>query len=107
ARTIEANREIVELLAICALGQVTPNLAAPDKAARATAAGCEIFVEGLVDEGADRERNAKRRDELVKSIGAMKGRLSNPSYVQKAPPHLVKQTQDQLADLEAELAELG
>jgi valyl-tRNA synthetase len=106
ARTIESNREIVELLAICTLGQVTPNLAAPAKAARATAAGCEIFVEGLVDEGADLERNAKRREELVKSIGAMKGRLSNPSYTAKAPPHLVKQTQDQLADLEAELAKL-
>ncbi len=107
ARTIESNREIIELLAVCTLGQVTPNLPAPDKAARATAAGCEIFVEGLVDEDADRERNAKRRDELVKSIAAMRGRLSNPSYVSKAPPHLVKQTQDQLADLEAELAKLG
>ncbi|MGB7159427.1 MAG: class I tRNA ligase family protein, partial [Tepidisphaeraceae bacterium] len=107
ARTIDTNREIIELLAICALRDVKADLAAPANAVRATAAGCEIFIEGLVDEGADRERNAKRRDELVKSIGAMKGRLANPSYVQKAPPHLVKQTQDQLAELEAELAKMG
>ena len=106
ARTIESNREIVELLAICTLGQVTPNLAAPAKAARATAAGCEIFVEGLVDEGADQERKTKRREELIKSISAMTGRLANPSYTAKAPPHLVKQTQDQLADLQNELRKL-
>jgi valyl-tRNA synthetase len=106
ARTIESNRELVELLAICTLGQVTPNLPAPAKAARVSAAGCEIFVEGLVDEGADQERKTKRREELIKSISAMTGRLANPSYISKAPPHLVKQTQDQLADLQNELRKL-
>ncbi|HEV2295101.1 MAG TPA: valine--tRNA ligase [Tepidisphaeraceae bacterium] len=107
AGTIESNRELIELLATCTLGRVTSDLSAPANAARATAGGCEIFVEGLVDESADRERSARRRDELVKSIASMKGRLANPSYVSKAPPHLVKQTQDQLAELEAELAKLG
>jgi valyl-tRNA synthetase len=106
ARTIESNREMIELLAICTLGQVAPSVAAPEKAVRTTAAGCEIFVSGLVDEVADQDRKTKRREELVKSIGAMKGRLSNPSYTAKAPPHLVKQTQDQLAELQAELRKL-
>jgi valyl-tRNA synthetase len=107
ARTLESNREIVELLAICTLGQVTPNLAAPAKAARATAAGCEIFVEGLVDEGADQERKTKRRDEVDKLLTTLRGRVANTAYVAKAPPHLVKQTHDQIAELEAELAKLG
>jgi hypothetical protein len=37
----------------------------------------------------------------------MKARLSNEGYIAKAPPNLVKQTQDQLAAAEAELAKLG
>jgi hypothetical protein len=33
-------------------------------------------------------------------------RKSNEAYMKKAPPHLVKQTLDQLAAIEAELAKL-
>ncbi|MEO6435858.1 MAG: class I tRNA ligase family protein, partial [Tepidisphaeraceae bacterium] len=107
ARQIEENREIIELLAMCTLKSIGPDAKAPDQAARATAAGVEIYVEGLVDEAAEQQRGAKRREELNKQIAAMKGRLSNEAYTKKAPPHLVKQTQDQLAEAEAELAKLG
>jgi valyl-tRNA synthetase len=107
ARQINENREIIELLAVCTLKQVGPDAAAPEKAARATAAGAEIYVEGLVDEAAEQQRSTKRREELNKQITALKGRLSNESYTKKAPPHLVKQTQDQLTEAEAELAKLG
>jgi valyl-tRNA synthetase len=107
ARTIESNRETIELLGVCTLKEVKANLAEPANAVRATAAGCEIFVEGLVDEGADRDRIAKRRDEVQKLLNTLNGRMANASYVAKAPPHLVKQTKDQIAELEAELAKLG
>ena len=70
-------------------------------------AGCEIYIEGAVDEQAEAQRSTKRRDELTKQIAAMKGRLANAGYIAKAPPHLVKQTQDQLAEAEAELGKLG
>ncbi|MEA2733554.1 MAG: valyl-tRNA synthetase, partial [Humisphaera sp.] len=106
ARQITENREAVELLAVCALKQVGPDAKAPAKASRATAAGAEIYVEGLVDEAGEGARLAKRRDEVVKSIGAMEGRVANAAYVAKAPPHLVKQTLDQLAELKAELVKL-
>ena len=56
---------------------------------------------------AEKRRSSKRRDKLQKQIAAMRGRLSNQAYTAKAPPHLVKQTQDQLAEAEAELAKLG
>jgi valyl-tRNA synthetase len=107
ARQINANREIIELLAVCTVKVAGPDAKAPEKAARATAAGAEIHVEGLVDEAAEQQRSVKRREELSRQIAAMKGRLSNEAYTKKAPPHLVKQTQDQLADAEAELAKLG
>jgi len=107
ARQITENREIIELLATCALRTVGPDVKPPDKGARTTAAGVEVFVEGLVDEAAEQQRAGKRRDELNKQIAALRGRLSNEAYTRKAPPHLVKQTQDQLAEAEAELAKLG
>jgi valyl-tRNA synthetase len=107
ARQIEDNRELIELLATCRIASVGQGLTGPANAARATAAGVEIFVSDLADEAAEQQRQAKRCDELKKQIAALKGRLSNEAYTKKAPPHLVKQTQDQLAEAEAEAAKLG
>jgi valyl-tRNA synthetase len=107
ARQIRDNREIIELLGTCAIKDARTDLPEVAGAARVSASGCEIFVEGLVDQGAETQRLSKRRDELAKQISAMKGRLSNEGYIAKAPAHLVQQTKDQLAQAEAELAKLG
>jgi len=106
ARQVEANREMIELLATCTLKDVRGDLKPIDKASKVTAAGCEIYIEGLADEAAEQQRTSKRRDELLKEQAALKGRMANEAYTKKAPPHLVKQTQDRLAEVEAELAKL-
>jgi valyl-tRNA synthetase len=106
ARSITGNRELLETLATCTLKEARGDLAPPKSAARVLAAGCEIYVEGLVDESAEKARVAKRCEELKKQIQAMKGRLANESYTAKAPPHLVQQTRDQLAAAEEEYAKL-
>jgi valyl-tRNA synthetase len=105
-RTIEANREIIELLATCELKAIEMDLAPIANAAKAQAAGCEIYVEGLIDQAAEQQRAGKRREELTRNIAAMKARLANEGYIAKAPAHLVKQTQEQLAAAEAELLTL-
>jgi len=107
ARSITGNREMIELLATCTLKDARPDLPPLDKAARASAAGCEIFIEGLVDESAEKQRSAKRREDLTKEEAALVGRTSNQAYMAKAPPHLVKQTMDRLAEVRAELEKLG
>jgi valyl-tRNA synthetase len=107
-RQIEANKVLIEHLALCKVKEAASRLSGiASNAAKSQAAGCELFIEGAVDEKAEAERSVKRRDELTKQIAAMKGRLANAGYIAKAPPHLVKQTQDQLAEAEAELAKLG
>ena len=106
ARSILGNRELIETLATCTLKEARGDLTPPKSAARVLAAGCEIYVEGLVDESAEKARVAKRCEELKKQIQAMKGRLANESYTAKAPPHLVQQTRDQLAAAEEEYAKL-
>ncbi len=106
AKQINESGEMIELLATCVIREAGPNVKPPPNPTRIVAAGCEIFVEGLVDADAEKQRLVKRREELTRQIAAMKGRLSNQGYIAKAPPHLVKQTQDQLAEAEAELAKL-
>jgi valyl-tRNA synthetase len=55
-----------------------------------------------VDVGAERARLEKVIADNEKSIKTLEGRLNNPGYAQKAPPAMVKQTQDQLAKAVAE-----
>ena len=106
ARQIETNREMIELLATCQLTHVAADIPTAKDAATITAAGCEIFVEGLVNADAERQRLTKSIDDCNKKINAINGRLSNEAYIAKAPPALVQQSRDQLANLEAELNKL-
>ena len=107
SRTINENRELIELLATCKLKEVQPQLEEPKNAFHTTAAGCDLYVEDLVDPEAEKKVNTKRCEDLKRQIGALRGRLANESYISKAPAHLVQQTRDQLAEAEAEAAKLG
>jgi valyl-tRNA synthetase len=60
-----------------------------------------------VDPSVEQHRVAKRRDELQHQIATLQARLANESYTAKAPAHLVKQTRDQLAQAQAEVAKLA
>ena len=106
-RQIDANHEMIELLAVCSIVHVAAEVNVPPHAARASAAGCDIYVEGLIDPAAEGQRLAKQREAKQKQAVALRGRLANPSYADKAPAHLVQQTRDELAAVEAELAKLG
>jgi valyl-tRNA synthetase len=55
-----------------------------------------------VDTGAERARLQKLIADLDKSIATLEARLANPGYAQKAPPHMVQQTKDQLEKAKAE-----
>ena len=106
-RQILANKSLIENLATCKLLEVSADLPAPPNSARGTASGCDVFAHNLVDPNAQEQRLSKRRDELMKKISSLRARTADPNYTQKAPAHLVKQTADQLAEAEAELARLS
>lgn len=72
-----------------------------------TIQGSEYRLSNLADQidaGAERDRLSRLVADLSKSKSTLEGRLANPGYAQKAPPHMVQQTKDQLARAEAELA---
>jgi valyl-tRNA synthetase len=106
AMRIQDHQAELELLATSRLKSIGTDVSAPAGAARAQAAGCEIYVEDLVDEAAEQQRIAKRREELEKYIAVRKSRVNNEGYVAKAPAHLVQQTKDELAAAEEELSKL-
>ncbi len=104
AEALDDLRGLLETLATIDLGEVGPDVAKPSDAAATVVGDMEIYLDGLVDADAERQRLTKRLDELAKSRQALRGRLSNTGYVDKAPAHLVQQTRDQLADVEREMA---
>ncbi|HVT90815.1 MAG TPA: hypothetical protein VHD56_18320, partial [Tepidisphaeraceae bacterium] len=106
-RVTMENRELIELLGTCSIKTIQMNLAPPPNAVRASINNCDVYIEDLIDADAEKHRIAKRREELTRLIGNLKGRMANESYMAKAPPHLVEQTKKQLVDAEDELKKLG
>jgi valyl-tRNA synthetase len=107
ARITEENRELIEVLAVCTIKQIQRNLPPLPDATRTSVNNCDIYVEGLADPAAQAQLTEKKRADLDKLIATLTGRLSNESYIAKAPPALVEQTRKQLADAEAERRKLG
>jgi valyl-tRNA synthetase len=61
----------------------------------------EVFIpqSGLIDIVKEKIRLNKQREKLKKDILALESRLANKNYVDKAPPHVIKEAQEKLEDL--------
>jgi valyl-tRNA synthetase len=99
-------KSLIENLAVCAIKPQAELKQSSTDLISNRAGRCDIFMRSMIEKGAEQERTGKRREELLKIIATLKGRLANESYTAKAPPLLVKQTKDQLAAAEAELEKL-
>jgi valyl-tRNA synthetase len=107
SRQILALQDAIEQMATCKLVSVDPELPDIPDSATVSVAGCNLFVEGLVDRAAEQARISKRKEELDKLIRTLRGRLANEGYIARAPANLVEETRKQLADAEAERETLG
>jgi len=56
-------------------------------------------LEGAMDLAEEKSRLTKTIEKTAKEIGAIEGRLKNPSYREKAPVHVVEKAESDLADL--------
>ncbi len=90
-------QKLIEVLAGLNFGQTSKN------AAQIIEGNLALNVEIPVD----KNRQIKAIEALKKSITALEGRLSNTDYTEKAPPHLVQQTRDELEETKAKLAKLS
>jgi len=104
---LEESRRLIETLAWAKVVALGAKIEPPAGAVSGLAGEIEVFLEGLVDVAAERERLEKRTAELGKRHQSLSGRLQNPGYINKAPAHLVQQTRDELARVEQEQEALG
>jgi valyl-tRNA synthetase len=110
AAILDAERPIIERLT-----RSTIAIATGDQARAAGAAahailtgGSEVVVPlaGLIDVAKECDRMKLELAQLEKQIVSRDGRLSNPSYVDKAPPHVVASDRATLAEMRAKADQL-
>ncbi len=66
----------------------------------------ELFLplEGLVDVATEKARLTKERERIETEILKVQQKLASPAFVQKAPPQVLQEHQQRLADWQAKLA---
>lgn len=67
--------------------------------------GAELYMDisGSMDIPGEIERNKKVIQKLEKDINTIKGRLENKNFVDKAPPAVIEENKNQLAELESKV----
>ncbi len=66
-----------------------------------------VPMKGLIDVDAERARLAKQVDKLDVELKRSKGKLGNENFVNNAPPAVVTQERERLADFERQLEQLA
>ncbi|HEX7448534.1 MAG TPA: valine--tRNA ligase, partial [Pirellulales bacterium] len=81
-----------------------PDAAAPATNAHLSLKSVELFVDltGLIDVAAERSRLEKERGRIQGAITAKENKLSNASFVERAPPEVVAKERASLADLQSQ-----
>ncbi len=82
------------------------DVAIPATNAKTTLPGMEIYVDlaGLIDVAAEIAKNEQLVTKLTGLIKAKEGKLSNESYVARAPANVVQADRDSLAQMQEQLA---
>ncbi len=80
----------------------------PKASASAVVKGCDIFVplEGLIDINVERHRIQKEIARLTSSLESVKKKLSNESFVAKAPADVIEREKNKLNDWQKALEKL-
>ena len=102
--TVESNRSLIQhMTGACELA-IGESLAKPPHSAAEVTAGCEVFVplEGLIDVDAERARLDKKLAEARSKLGGVERKLSNGSFVSRAPADVVERERAKADDLRAQ-----
>ena len=66
-----------------------------------------VPMKGLIDPTAELNRLAKSQEKLVKQAESLRSKLSNESFVSKAPANVVESEKAKLAEMDNQLAEMN
>ena len=84
---------------------IAKELPSRDAPVTVTPAG-RVMLHIEIDKAAEKARLEKHAAKLEAEIANARGKLSNPTFVEKAPAALVEQEKKRLADKESELAQV-
>jgi valyl-tRNA synthetase len=106
ARLLEPMSRYFESLAGAQATDWGPAAAPPETHAHVSLKGVELFVDlkGLIDIKAEIARLEKERDRLAQAIASKEKKLSNASFVERAPADVVAKERSSLVDLQSQLA---
>jgi len=96
-RLTENSQYVKKLAKLADINWLAQDAVAP-MAATALSGELEILVPmaGLIDKGAENARLNKEIGKLESDLNRLKGKLSNPGFVDKAPPDIVAREQERL-----------
>jgi valyl-tRNA synthetase len=108
ANLLTGARDYIFKLATVSQLDIVPRLQGNKLAAQAVAAGCELEVplEGLIDRDAERTRLTRELEKVRKEIDGLDRKLSNASFVENAPAHVVDENRRRLKDYQDQAAKL-
>jgi valyl-tRNA synthetase len=99
---------LAALKALARLEDVKVAQTLPDSPAPVAVVGeARLMLYKAVDPALERERLQKESARLAAEIGKAKGKLSNASFVERAPAKVVEQERERLAGFEATLAKVN
>jgi valyl-tRNA synthetase len=106
ARRLDTHRDLIQRLARLERIDVS------DKAARGAIetvldeATLAVFIAEAIDRDAEIKRLAKELDKVVGEAGKSRAKLGNEGFLAKAPPEVVEEMRERLADAEMVIARL-
>src|SRR6266478_1526652 len=108
SRLLSDAREYIFKLAQVSQVELVPQLSGGKLAAQAVAGGLalEVPLAGLIDVESERARLNKEIEKVRGQIQAHERKLSNASFVDKAPPEVVEENRRRLADYQDQAAKL-
>ena len=107
-RAIQRHSSFLIHLANLEMLEVGVGLSKPAASATAVVGQAQVFVplEGLIDLAAERKRLQKKIEDTQRLLTGVQAKLSNASFVQKAPPAIVAREQARATELSDQLAKL-
>ncbi len=108
-RAFSSNSDLISTLAgLDGFSTITPESPKPQKAAQGVATGISIFLplEGMIDISKELERLEKEASAQARELEGVKAKLSNESFVSRAPQAVVDRERSKAEELQASLSKI-
>jgi len=108
AGILTAAREYIFKLGNVSKLEIVPQLQGNQLTAQAVAAGCalEVPLEGLIDQNAERAKLQRELEKAQKEADSLERKLSNASFVERAPAEVVEENRRRLSDYQDQATKL-